>query len=148
MSTSSAVLQRARALPATSLRSVQGLARLDDGELGTWLLSSTPTNQARTRALLQQVSDRAQRFGRALSDAGTRSASPSGGERGGTAPSAVIERDDGLDRPEPLLARYLHRTSTVELFVDTVQLCEDLIDQLDWREWFPPGCVREAALAH
>ncbi|MBW0104231.1 hypothetical protein [Pseudonocardia sp. KRD291] len=114
------------------------LADVDDVALGARLLAGIPTNEARGPELLGVLSDRAQRFGRSLADA----------DADEPAAHRVVERTGGLDRDVPTLARFSHRSGTVELFTDSIAFCEDLVDRMGWRPLFPAGSVRAAALLH
>ncbi|CAM5513540.1 hypothetical protein SVIOM342S_03956 [Streptomyces violaceorubidus] len=58
----------------------------------------------------------------------------------------VVERDGGLELG--LLARYTSRPPTVELYTDTIERAERVVDTRGWRDSYPPGSVRAAALAH
>ncbi|GAA2069902.1 hypothetical protein GCM10009801_20160 [Streptomyces albiaxialis] len=59
----------------------------------------------------------------------------------------VVEREGGVERL--LLARYVSRpVPAVELYVDTLALGEEVVELLGWREWYPVGALRAAALAH
>lgn len=147
------------------------LADLDDVEFGVRLLANTPTNFSRDRELLRRWAQAALSFGADLAEgrgapdtapdapgpAAKRGAAPvAAGRRGRFAPSAVldggvrvIERGGGLDPGRLLVARYRSRPApTVELFTDTLDLAEELTELLGWRQWFPPGSARSAALAH
>lgn len=111
------------------------LATLTDVELAARLLANTPTHEERDPALLARWAEIATGYGAEL-DA----------TRFGTS-SEVVEREGGLDRG--LLARYRSRpVSTVEIYVDALALGEELTEFLGWQTWFPPGSLREAALAH
>ncbi|MDA3642435.1 hypothetical protein LZ318_21045 [Saccharopolyspora indica] len=113
------------------------LAALTDVELATRLLASTPTHEARDPALLARWAELATGYGAGLAR---------GGAADGISPAAV-ECEGGIERG--LLARYLSRpVSTVELYVDAIELGEELSAFLGWQEWFPPGSLRAAALAH
>ncbi|GAA2018473.1 hypothetical protein WDZ16_09530 [Pseudokineococcus marinus] len=138
MSAPAAVLDRARRPGAGALARARALGGRSDVALGADLLRGVPTNDGRSEDLLRQVSERAQAFGRRMAAA----------PQGAGAPGRVVERDDGLDRPDPVVARYLHREGVVEVFTDAVALCEDLVELLGWRAWFPTGSVRAAAVAH
>ncbi|MFG2784160.1 hypothetical protein ACGFY7_40795 [Streptomyces prunicolor] len=107
-------------------------ASVDDIEWGVRLLAATPTHEGRDRELLRQWAGRADEFGSQLAPV------PS--------TARVVERDGGVELM--LLARYTSRPPTVELYIDTLALAEELIDARDWRAWYPPGSVRAAALAH
>jgi hypothetical protein len=108
------------------------LASVDDIEWGVRLLAATPTHEGRDRELLRQWAHRADEFGAHLAPI------PS--------TARVIERDGGLKLM--LLARYTSRPPTVELYTDTLALAEELVDTRGWRDWYPAGSVRAAALAH
>lgn len=107
-------------------------AAVDDVDLAVRLLAATPTHEGRDPALLRRWAVAADAFGAALV------AEPSR--------ARIVERDDGLERL--LLARYLSRPPTVELYTDTVERAEALVDERGWRSWYPAGSVRAAALAH
>jgi hypothetical protein len=47
-----------------------------------------------------------------------------------------------------LLAEYRSRPASVIIYTDAVERAEALIDELGWREWYPAGSVRAAAVAH
>ncbi|NII42568.1 hypothetical protein E9228_003237 [Curtobacterium flaccumfaciens] len=124
-------------LPAADRRRIAALADRSDDALGVRLLRGTPTNEARSEEHLTDLSRRATSFGAALAD------------RASGAPAAitVVERDGGLAQGG-LLARYGSREHRVELFTDTVDFCEHLVDELGWRSWFPAGSVQAAAVEH
>ncbi|MEV2246351.1 hypothetical protein [Streptomyces sp. NPDC049970] len=133
-------VSRARATSArrTGLGEVttpEAATREADDDLGhaVRLLAATPTHEARDPELLRHWARTAEAFGSALAPAACR--------------ARITERSDGLERG--LLARYTSRPApTVELFTDTLAAAEALIDARGWRHWYPPGSVREAALAH
>jgi hypothetical protein len=120
------------------LDDLDDLDDLGDLDLGARLLAGVPTNESRSPEQLRDFSARAQEFGRSLADSGT--AEPAG--------HRVVERTGGLERDVPTLARFLHRSGTVELFTDSIAFCEDLVDRLGWRELFPAGSIRAAAVLH
>jgi len=137
---------------------VRALVETSDIDLGVVLLRGTPTNQARTTESLRRISARAQEFGRDLAGR-TRTTGPSvpgvgettrcdEAEVGGGHRMTVVEHRDGLASGEPAVARFTHRTRTIDLYLDTVEFCEDLVDRLDWRDRFPRGSVRGAAIEH
>ncbi|MEQ3553030.1 hypothetical protein WIS52_21395 [Pseudonocardia nematodicida] len=114
----------------------------DDVALGARLLSGIPTNEARSPELLRTVAERARAFGHRLADLDAPApGDPTGGHR-------VVERTGGLDRDTPVLARFLHRSGTIELFTDSIAFCESLVDTHGWRAHFPAGSVRAAAVLH
>ncbi|MER7746296.1 hypothetical protein ABT013_13565 [Streptomyces bacillaris] len=116
------------------------LAELDDTEFGVRLLAGTPTHETRDPALLRNWAATATEFGRELAA----SAPPAADV---PHPARVVETTGGLDRL--LLARYASRPEpTVELFTDTIALGEHLVDVLGWRDRYPTGSLRAAALAH
>ncbi|MCC8340657.1 hypothetical protein LMJ38_32670 [Streptomyces sp. R1] len=109
-----------------------GLADTDDIGWAVRLLAATPTHEHRDPELLRRWARAADAFGAALAPVGCE--------------ARVVERDGGLERG--LLARYTSRPPTVELFTDTLALAERVVDARGWRDWYPPGSVRAAALAH
>ncbi|MER7856712.1 hypothetical protein ABTZ98_29795 [Streptomyces bacillaris] len=116
------------------------LADLDDTEFGVRLLAGTPTHETRDPALLRHWARTATEFGRELA-----ASTPPAAEV--PHPARVVETTGGLDRL--LLARYTSRPEpTVELFTDTLALGEQLVDVLGWRDRYPTGSLRAAALAH
>jgi hypothetical protein len=135
---------------------LRALADTSDVDLGVVLLRGTPTNQARTPEALRRISARAQQFGRDLAGrtraSGSGSGSVSVSDDDLVAPGAhgmtVVEHRDGLRSGDPAVALFSHRTRTIDLYLDTVEFCEDLVDRLDWRSWFAAGSVRDAAIAH
>ncbi|AMM22246.1 hypothetical protein AX769_05850 [Frondihabitans sp. PAMC 28766] len=113
------------------------LIDVDDPALGARLLSGVTTNESRPDSQVLEWSARAQEFGRSLARAG-RAADD----------VTVIERTGGLHDGDPVIARYNSRKHTVELFTDSVDFCEHLVDELGWRTLFPTGSIRAAATAH
>ncbi|TDC66430.1 hypothetical protein [Streptomyces hainanensis] len=114
------------------------LAERDDSAFAVALLAGTPTHEGRDEETLRRWAVAASRFGAALA-----AEPPDAGE------PRVVERSGGLDEDPPLLARYRSRPEpSVELFTDTVALAEELIELLGWRDRYPEGTVRAAALAH
>jgi hypothetical protein len=105
----------------------------DDLGLAVRLLATTPTHENRTPAELRRWALVADAFGAALAP-------------GPPCRARIVERADGLG--QLLLARYTSRPATVELYTDTIDRAETLIDELGWRSWYPAGSVRAAALAH
>ncbi|MEV8350449.1 hypothetical protein ACFVTT_27640 [Streptomyces niveus] len=120
-------------LDRTTRAAIEALEATDDVEFGVRLLANTPTHESRDPARLRQWAGTADEFGAALAPV--------------ACTARVVESGGGLDRG--LLARYTSRpVPTVELFTDTLDLAEELIDQLGWRHWYPAGSTRAAAIAH
>ncbi|MFC9647526.1 MULTISPECIES: hypothetical protein [unclassified Streptomyces] len=116
----------------TTGRAVRELAELDDIEFAVRLLAATPTHEGRDPRLLRQWAHAAEEFGAGLDPA--------------PCTARIVERDGGLERG--LIARYTSRPPAVELYTDTLAAAEELVDRLGWRDWYPVGSVRAAALAH
>lgn len=108
------------------------LADTDDLGWATRLLAATPTHEHRDPELLRRWARAADAFGAALAPV--------------ECTARVVESEGGLARG--LLARYTSRPATVELYTDTIALAERVVDARGWRDWYPPGSVRAAALAH
>lgn len=108
------------------------LAATDDIGWAVRLLAATPTHEHRDPELLRRWARAADAFGSALAPVACE--------------ARIVERDGGLELG--LLARYTSRPPTVELYTDTVELAERVVDARGWRHWYPPGSVRAAALAH
>ncbi|MFJ1784935.1 hypothetical protein ACIOML_11555 [Streptomyces anulatus] len=124
---SAALLDRA------ALAAISALEADDDVEFGVRLLANTPTHEGREPELLRHWARTADAFGAALPPV--------------AATARIVESDGGLAKG--LLARYTSRpVPTVELFTDTLALAEEVIDLLGWRDRYPAGSVRAAAIAH
>ncbi|MGD6748462.1 hypothetical protein ACOKM3_42200 [Streptomyces sp. BH106] len=109
-----------------------GADRDHDLDLAVRLLAGTPTHEGRDPLLLRQWALAAEEFGARLAP--------------GAMTARIAERDGGLT--EGLLARFRSRPAQIELYVDTIDRAERLVDERGWRAWFPEGSVRAAALAH
>ncbi|WP_240649743.1 hypothetical protein [Streptomyces sp. Z26] len=132
--------------PAAEVRAdCARLAALDDREFGVRLLAATPTHEGRDPALLAHWARAAEEFGAGLA---TGDGAVGDGPPGDGVGPRVVERTGGLDPERLLLARYTSRPAAVELYTDSVAYAEELIDALGWRDWYPAGSVRAAALAH
>ncbi len=124
---SAALLDRA------ALAAISALEAHDDVAFGVRLLANTPTHEGRDPELLRHWARTADAFGAALPPV--------------AATARIVESDGGLAKG--LLARYTSRpVPTVELFTDTLALAEEVIDLLGWRDRYPAGSVRAAAIAH
>ncbi|MFZ3562634.1 hypothetical protein [Streptomyces sp. BH055] len=110
-----------------------GADRDHDLDLAVRLLAGTPTHEDRDPLLLRQWALAAEEFGARLSP--------------GVMGARVVEHQDG-GLTEGLLARYRSRPAQIELYIDTIDRAERLVDERGWRAWFPEGSVRAAALAH
>ncbi len=61
----------------------------------------------------------------------------------------ITERTGGVEPGRRiLLAEYRSRPPGVVIYTDAVARAEWLVDELGWREWYPAGSVRAAAVAH
>ncbi|WP_399894158.1 hypothetical protein ACGH7X_36790 [Streptomyces sp. BBFR51] len=108
------------------------LAATDDIGWAVRLLAATPTHEHRDPELLRRWARAADAFGAALAPVACE--------------ARIVESDGGLELG--LLARYTSRPPTVELFTDTIERAEAVVDARGWRAWYPAGSVRAAALAH
>lgn len=133
-------------LPARARRRIADLADVSDVELGTRLLRGTPTNESRDHEELSRISRAVQTFGVEL--AGTDEATGVSYACGTHGAPQVRARYDGLDADAPVIARYRPRRGRIDLYVDVIEYCEEVVRLLGWQDLFPPGCVREAALLH
>lgn len=124
--------------PPAERERLRRLARIDDVGLGTRLLRGIPTNEARAEEQIVEWSGRSQGFGRSLARS-----RPSADDR-----VSVVERSGGLDHGAAVIARYTSKDHVVELFTDSVDFCERLVDDLGWRDLFPAGSIRAAAIEH
>ncbi|GAA1366183.1 hypothetical protein [Streptomyces beijiangensis] len=117
----------------TVVRATPATWHPDDIDHAVRLLAATPTHEGRDPDLLRQWALTATEFGASLP------ATP--------CHARIVQLQGGLD--EGLLARYTSRPApTLTLFTDSVQLAERVIAENGWRDWYPPGSVRAAALAH
>jgi hypothetical protein len=128
------------ALPARARRRIATLMEVDDVELGARLLRGTPTNESRDHEELARISRAVQEFGEEIAGADHTA------RVDGTLD--VRERHDGLEADAPVLARYLPRRRRIDLYVDVIGYCEDVVRMLAWQDLFPPGYLREAVLLH
>ncbi|EFL29207.1 conserved hypothetical protein [Streptomyces himastatinicus ATCC 53653] len=110
------------------------LVTVDDIEYGARFLGSLSLHESRDPALLRHWAATAAEFGAALAPAEV------------PTPLRIVESEGGLGRG--LLARYTSRPPTVELYTDSIDAAERLVTAHGWRDWFPAGSVRAAALAH
>jgi hypothetical protein len=123
---------------AVLARRCAGLAGRSDAEIGGELLGQLAVHSAVDHGTLTGWAASALAFGREL--AGTADASPD---------LAVTERTGGVEPGRRiLLAEYRSRPAGVVIYTDAVQRAESLVDELGWREWYPAGSVRAAAVAH
>lgn len=123
------------------------LAEQGDVRLAVRLLAGVPTHEGRDPAALRSWATVAAEFGAELAAGSAADEGSDSADVTRRSAPRVVERTDGVERL--LLARYVSRpTPTVELFTDTLDLGEELVDLLGWREWYADGALRAAALAH
>ncbi|MFJ4714307.1 hypothetical protein [Streptomyces sp. NPDC088785] len=118
----------------TAARAGAELAATADVEHGARFLGSLALHEGRDPAQLRRWAAAAAAFGAGLAPCGADSR------------VRIVESTGGLERG--LLARYTSRPPTVELYTDSVAAAERLVLAHGWRDWFPAGSVRAAALAH
>lgn len=129
----------APALAPAEVDRIRSIVTVDDTALGARLLFGVTTNESRRETQVREWSARAQEFGRRLARSGHADA---------PATVTVTERSGGLSKGDAVIARYSSRKHAVELFTDSVDFCEQLVDDLGWRALFPAGTIRAAAIAH
>lgn len=128
---------RTPVLGAATRTAVSRLTLSSDVELGVELLRGVPTNEHRSDEELAAHSSRATAYGIALAER-HRDQDPADVE--------VVDVTGGLR--ERVVARYDSRHHRVRVYTDTVAFCEALVDELGWRDLYPVGSVRRAAIEH
>jgi hypothetical protein len=113
------------------------LAGRSDADIGGELLGQFAVHSAVDRDTLGRWAGSALAFGSEL--ARTASRPPE---------LPVTEASGGIEPGRILLAEYRSRPAGVVIHRDAVERAESLIDELGWRDWYPAGCVRAAAIAH
>ncbi|GAA5137652.1 hypothetical protein [Pseudonocardia adelaidensis] len=114
------------------------LAGRSDADIGGELLGRLAVHSAVDHDTLARWADSALTFGREL--AATANGNPD---------LDVTERTGGVEPGRRiLLAEYRSRPAGVVVYTDAVERAESLIDEVGWREWYPAGSVRAAAVAH
>jgi hypothetical protein len=114
------------------------LAGRSDADIGGELLGQLPVHAAVDPATLSGWAASAFAFGRELARSAPGPALPPVTETtGGVEPGRRI-----------LLAEYRSRPARVLIYRDAVERAEALVDELGWRDWYPAGSVRAAAVAH
>ena len=117
-----------------------------DEDLAADQLGMLDVHATRDLATLRTWAKRAHSFGEELGASAAAEQGPIG--IGATEQLQVREAAGGIEAGRILLAEYHSRPASVVLHREAVALAEGLIDALGWRDWYPPGSVREAALAH
>jgi hypothetical protein len=127
----------AETITAVLARRCADLAGRSDADIGGELLGQFAVHSAVDRDTLGRWAGSALAFGRELAR---------------TAPRPpelpVTEASGGIEPRRILLAEYRSRPAGVVIHRDAVDRAESLIDELGWRDWYPAGCVRAAAIAH
>jgi hypothetical protein len=114
------------------------LAERSDADVGGELLGQLAVHAAVDQDTLSGWAASALAFGRELARTAQRPAElPVTETSGGIEPGRRI-----------LLAEYRSRPARVLIYRDAVERAEALIDDLGWRDWYPPGSVRAAATGH
>ncbi|GAA3514619.1 hypothetical protein [Actinocatenispora rupis] len=117
----------------------------DEIALGARLLATLPTHEGRPEPLLRRWSATAADLGAELAD---RYAGRTVDEVAAALALDVVEETGGIAAGTLTLARYGGRPPTVRIHPDAVVRAEAEVTRRGWRTWFPPGAVRDAALAH
>jgi hypothetical protein len=114
------------------------LAGRSDADIGGELLGQLAVHAAVDPDTLRGWAASALDFGRELARTAQRPAElPVTETSGGIEPGRRI-----------LLAEYRSRPARVLIYRDAVERADALIDELGWRDWYPTGSVRAAAVAH
>ncbi|HEY3501148.1 MAG TPA: hypothetical protein VGN37_00020 [Actinocatenispora sp.] len=117
----------------------------DETTLGARLLAALPTHEGRPDAVLRRWSAAAATLG---ADLARRYAGAAVDEVAAALSVAVTEGPGGVTAQELTLAQYVDRPPTVRVFTDAVARADAEVERLGWQAWFPPGAVRDAAVAH
>jgi hypothetical protein len=120
------------------------LAELDDTNLAAQFLAR---QQAHTHHPPQQL----HRWAQTATEAGRAQARAAGCEPTTQSEELglnVVETTGGLRPGWVVVAEYHERRSEVRLYLDALDLAEQLVEQLGWQDWYPAGSLRHAAIAH
>lgn len=117
----------------------------DETTLGARLLATLPTHEDRPEPVLRRWSAVAAEVG---ADLARRYAGATVDEVAAALAVTVTEGPGGVTAEELTLAHYVDRPPTVRVFTDAVARADAEIERRGWGAWFPPGAVRDAAVAH
>jgi hypothetical protein len=140
------VNRRAMAVGGTVLRACGEFADLDDVELGARFLADQQVHAGRSPDQLRDWAEIALEAGRAAARRTSGSTAPEvlAQEQG----LAIVAGEGGLRPGWVVVAEYAERRSEIRVHDDVIELADQLVDQLGWRDWYPPGVLRQAAIAH
>ena len=118
---------------------------VDEVTLGARLLAALPTHEGRPEPLLRRWSRTAADLGAELAG---RYAGPSVDRLAGSLGLAVVEEPGGVTAGQLTLARYGGRPPAIRVCTGAVARADAEVERRGWRTWYPPGAVRDAAVAH
>ncbi|MGH3662804.1 MAG: hypothetical protein ACRDT8_12775 [Micromonosporaceae bacterium] len=126
------------------LRECAARADLDDTMLAAQFLAQQQIHAHRSL-------DRLRRWAHTALEAGQAHARESDGELSAQAHESgltVVETTGGMRPGWVVVAEYHERRREIRLHRDVIDAAEQLVDQLGWRDWYPAGALRDAAVAH
>jgi hypothetical protein len=124
------------------------LPDLDEAELGARVLAALPTHESRPAGLLREWAEAASRFGTELADEAGASGVSGADSLVSQVGLQVVQEAGGLTRTRLMLAQYGTRPPAVRVYSDAVAVAEEVVELLGWRDWFPPGSVRDIGVCH
>jgi hypothetical protein len=140
------------AITGPALRRCAELAELDDTDLGATFLGRQQMHAHRPAELQRRWARIALAAGRtAAQDAAVAPTMDRAADPAGWAADAgltVVSARAGLRPGWVVVAEYVQRRHEVRIHEDVLELAERLVDRLGWREWYPAGALRSAAIAH
>jgi hypothetical protein len=138
----------APAITGPALRRCAELAELDDTELGATFLGRQQMHAQRPAELRRRWARVALTAGRAAAQDAVLDPVADPAAWAADAGLSVVSARAGLRPGWVVVAEYVERRHEVRLHEDVLDLAERLVDRLGWREWYPAGALRSAAIAH
>jgi hypothetical protein len=139
-------VSRVVAVGETVRRACGEFAGLDDVELATRFLAGQLVHAGRSPDQLRDWAEIALEAGRAAARSMPGSTAPEVlARRQGL---AIVAGEGGLRPGWVVVAEYAERRREIRVHDDVIELADQLVDQLGWCDWYPPGVLRRAAIAH